>query len=180
MQKRTYSRKAVVGIIALIIAGLVALPAAAHSFWANSAETGALVASVDPDGPAADAGVQRGDVIVDVTGSEIANRADLFETIADVDIGDRLRVVVSRGGSERTVNLVVGEASGSPYLGVLLGPDAGGEATFGNRGPGSQRRGMAPHGFGGRSRGRGGPQQGPQSQPHSQSLFRGPFDGGSL
>ena len=99
MNIRKHRRSLIVGA-ALVAAALIALPAAArtwHGFWNNENETGALVASVDPDGPAAGAGLQRGDLIVGVDGAAITGRVDLLEAISDNGVDDALQFEVRRG-----------------------------------------------------------------------------------
>ncbi len=54
------------------------------------AEDGALVASVFPDTPAAKAGLERGDVVVEVDGLEIDDQADLVAAIGNKRPGDKV------------------------------------------------------------------------------------------
>ena len=136
MNIRKHRRFLIAGA-ALVATALIALPAAArtwHGFWNNENETGALVASVDPDGPAAGAGLQRGDLIVDVDGSEISGYRDFLAAISDNGLDDTLRLEVRRGNELIALTATVGEINGNPYLGILMGPDGRGAnaaATFG-------------------------------------------------
>lgn len=66
---------------------------------------GALVASVVPDGPAARAGIQQGDVILSFEGQNIADNRDLTQRVGATAIGHTSRVEVLRGGQRRTLNL---------------------------------------------------------------------------
>ncbi|HUO85517.1 MAG TPA: Do family serine endopeptidase [Thermoanaerobaculia bacterium] len=70
---------------------------------------GALVQSVEPSGPAAKAGMQRGDVIVRVDRTDIRNTRQLIDYISDRDPGERVEIVVVRNGSRRTIQVPVGE-----------------------------------------------------------------------
>ena len=113
-------RRFLIAGAALVAAALVALPAAArtwHGFWDNQNETGALVASVDPDGPAAGAGLQRGDLIVGVDGTGIAGKRDLFAAISDHGVDDALRFEVRRGNDLVALTATVGQINGNPYRG---------------------------------------------------------------
>ncbi len=61
---------------------------------------GALVASVNPDSPAAKAGVKQGDVIVSAGGRPIKAVHDLPRLVADTPVGKDLDLKVLRGGKE--------------------------------------------------------------------------------
>ena len=141
-------KKSVIAGCAAIAAALVVLPAAArtwHGMWNNEAETGALVATVDPDGPAAGAGVQRGDIIVQVDGTAIDNHRDFLAAIRGNGVDDILMLALRRGNESVSLNLTVGESDRGPYLGMLLVPGGVGAFradTFGelqDRGPRGQR-----------------------------------------
>ena len=170
MNIRKHRRPLIAGA-ALVAAALIALPAAArswHGLWTNENETGVLVASVDPDGPAAGAGLRRGDLIVGVGGAEIAGRADFLAAISDNGVDDSLQFEVRRGNDSVALTATVGQINGNPYLGILFGPDAPGSkaaATFGelrNR-PDRGERNFRGHRGGGRFFRRDGAQQlGPQ------------------
>ena len=147
MNIRKHRRSLIAGA-ALVAMALVALPAAArswHGLWNNEDETGVLVASVDPDGPAAGAGLQRGDLIVGVDGAEIAGRSDFLAAISDHGVDDTLQFEVRRGNDRIDLTATVGVLNGNPYLGILFGPDAPGSiavGTFGelrNRQEGGER-----------------------------------------
>jgi len=70
---------------------------------------GALIAGVNPDGPAAKAGVQPGDVVEAVNGQKIANPRELAVQIADVKPGDTAKLQILRDGKQQTVAATVGE-----------------------------------------------------------------------
>jgi serine protease Do len=69
---------------------------------------GALVAAATDAGPAARAGIRRGDTILSVNGERIRDARDLTRRIADVKPGERVNVVVWREGRERTLSIEVG------------------------------------------------------------------------
>jgi len=66
-------------------------------------EAGALVASVEPESPAAKAGLQPGDVITAVNGKTVANPRDLAVDVAAVPPGSQTRIDVIRDGAMQTV-----------------------------------------------------------------------------
>jgi serine protease Do len=72
-----------------------------------AAASGALITDV-PEGPAKDAGLLAGDVILTFNGSEIKDVRDLTRTVADSPIGEDVPVVVLRAGSEETVQVKLG------------------------------------------------------------------------
>lgn len=69
-------------------------------------ETGVLVASVEPNSPAAKAGVQEGDVLVDFDGSPIAHVDDLHRLLLAERVGVRAPLTVVRRGDRVTLDVV--------------------------------------------------------------------------
>lgn len=85
---------------------------------------GALVQSVVPDGPAAEAGIEAGDsevtidgqplraggdVIVEAAGEAVATMTDVIAAVDSLQPGDELELTVLRGGEERTVTVELAE-----------------------------------------------------------------------
>jgi serine protease Do len=70
---------------------------------------GALVSKVVPDGPAAKAGVQAGDVVVAFNGREIDDSADLPPLVGNAHIGEHLPLTVLREGGQKNLQVEVGE-----------------------------------------------------------------------
>ncbi len=73
-----------------------------------SAATGALVADAAADGPAAKAGLMRGDTITAVDGAPIKDARELSRRIASVKPGDKVKITVWREGKERSIAVEVG------------------------------------------------------------------------
>lgn len=69
---------------------------------------GALVTSVEKDGPAEQAGIEAGDVILAVNGTPVETSSALPPLIADVKPGQRARLEIWRDGGKRTVTVTVG------------------------------------------------------------------------
>ncbi len=70
---------------------------------------GALVASVDDDGPAAKAGIKAGDVILKFNGRVISSSSELPTQVADVKPGSKATLEISRNGKTRDIDVTVGE-----------------------------------------------------------------------
>jgi putative serine protease PepD len=69
---------------------------------------GAVVGGIVPGGPAAAAGMRLGDRIVAVGGRTISESADVVTAVVARKPGDRVRVRVRRGGSDRTLTVKLG------------------------------------------------------------------------
>jgi putative serine protease PepD len=69
-------------------------------------------APVTADGPGAKAGIKAGDVITEVDGQPVHSGEELIVKTRAHRPGDRLRLTLRRGGSQRTVTLVLGSANG--------------------------------------------------------------------
>jgi serine protease Do len=82
--------------------------ALAQSFGLAS-PSGALVSAVDADGPAAQAGLKTGDVILQVNGKPVPSSSALPLLVSEIAPGASARIQVWRGGSAREFNVKVGE-----------------------------------------------------------------------
>src|SRR5271165_3069639 len=98
-----------------------------------SDNSGALVASVVPDSPAAKAGLQPGDVIQSVNGEKVTNPRDLALDVAAVKPGDTAKFDLLRNGEQQSVSVAVaqtpneqtanaGETAPKGKVGVALAP----------------------------------------------------------
>ena len=97
---------------------------------------GALVAEVTPDSPAAKAGFERGDVILEYGAASIDDLRALTRAVGDTDPGTTTKVLVWRDGSEQAIEVEIGqmptedqvmamapdqpEEADTPRLGVML------------------------------------------------------------
>ncbi|HET8673301.1 MAG TPA: trypsin-like peptidase domain-containing protein [Thermoleophilaceae bacterium] len=70
---------------------------------------GAVVQQVQPGSPAAAAGINQGDVIRSVNGRRVTSSSDLVTAISSLRSGDKARLVVTSGGSSRTVTITLGQ-----------------------------------------------------------------------
>ncbi len=93
--------------------------------------SGAIVAQVSPDSPAAHAGLKQGDVITSLNGQKVANSSALQVAVSQVTPGTKLALGLLREGKPATVQVTVGvynpngtqvasaEGSGAPQSGKL-------------------------------------------------------------
>ena len=70
---------------------------------------GALVNSIEPNGPAARAGIEPGDVILRFEGKPVTNSSDLPRMVGQMKPGTRAQVELWRKGQMRSVSVTIGE-----------------------------------------------------------------------
>ena len=75
----------------------------------DAAESGALVAEVEPGGPSDDAGLRNGDVVTALGSEEVRNSGDLLSALRRYRPGDVVEVTVVRNGNDRTFDMELGE-----------------------------------------------------------------------
>jgi serine protease Do len=80
-------------------------PELAERFELERGTRGVVITGVDPDGAAADTGLQPGDVIQKVNGRDVASTTELRDTLAKITGNKPALLLVSRGGQSRFVTL---------------------------------------------------------------------------
>lgn len=105
--------------------------AAAFSLRDRS-RSGALIADVVPDGPAARAGLRPGDVVVRVDGQPVREGRDLLRAVLRHDVGSRVRLDVVRDRRRRSLVLTTSERPGAEHEDA---PVQTSNAPSPNRGP---------------------------------------------
>jgi serine protease Do len=75
-------------------------------------EEGAAVAVVEPDSAAARAGLQQGDVIVELEGEPIRAVEDLFAQLRRRRAGEEVTLTIVRDGKRREVEVTLGARQG--------------------------------------------------------------------
>jgi S1-C subfamily serine protease len=87
----------------------VELPAALRSALGDEARAGLLVTAVSDDGPAAQAGLMVGDILVAAGDQSVATPEALRGLLAEQAIGAPLQLTVLRGGRREALTVQVGE-----------------------------------------------------------------------
>ncbi len=70
---------------------------------------GAAIRSVTENGPAAEAGLQTGDIVTAVNGEAISNSSDLKKYVQAAAAGDAMELTVYRQGQTLTLTITIGE-----------------------------------------------------------------------
>jgi serine protease Do len=91
--------------------------------------TGAVVAVVAPKGPAANAGMEPGDVILEVNTRPIGSRDELVQTVMALTPGTTVPVTVLRDKQRKTLNVTIGEINLDQESGQRAEADSPAEDT---------------------------------------------------
>ncbi|MCL6612093.1 MAG: trypsin-like peptidase domain-containing protein [Peptococcaceae bacterium] len=70
---------------------------------------GAVVTSVVEGGPADNAGITHGDVIVEINNNKVANAGDLTDLVGKMQPGQKAVVGIYRGGKKMSIDVTIGE-----------------------------------------------------------------------
>jgi len=85
------------------------LPEAARRALAGAPEIGLIVVRVQPEGPAAQAGILLGDVLVSLEGSHVASPEAVLEVVAARRVGSTVHATILRAGTPTDVSIILGE-----------------------------------------------------------------------
>ncbi|SMX43595.1 putative periplasmic serine endoprotease DegP-like precursor [Maliponia aquimaris] len=89
---------------------------------------GALVSDV-PEGPAKEAGMEAGDVILSFDGIEVTDTRQLVRVVANTQVGKAVRVVVNRNGETQTLKVTLGRREEAQSAVPAAAPAAPEEVT---------------------------------------------------
>lgn len=70
---------------------------------------GAVIANVVSGGPADKAGLQKGDVVMQADGQNVADSTALINVIQSHKVGDKVQLTVQRNGAQQTVTVTLGD-----------------------------------------------------------------------
>ncbi len=87
----------------------VELPEGTRAAVPSRQERGLLVMWLEDKGPAAQAGMLIGDILVNVSGSAVGDPDDLFALLTSERVGKPVQVEVLRGGKLQSLSVTVGE-----------------------------------------------------------------------
>ncbi len=76
-------------------------------------DEGVYVANVYDDTAAADAGIQKGDIITSFDGQKVTTPSELTIDVRSKNVGDKVDVVVNRDGEEKTLSVTLGSDENS-------------------------------------------------------------------
>jgi serine protease Do len=87
-------------------------------------ERGVEVSSVAEDGPAAKAGIEKGDVVLEYNGTPVEGTVQFQRLVSETPPGRQVKLVVARGGSTQTITATIAEKKG-PLAAILQDNGAG-------------------------------------------------------
>jgi len=108
-------------------------PENAHFFNLKEA-SGAIVAQVTPNSPAANGGLQQGDVITRVNDTNVVNGSTLQVAVSEMEPGTRITLGIIRNGNPQSLNLTVGQFKGNSEVASNDNSDNQGGARTGKLG----------------------------------------------
>jgi len=77
----------------------------------NNKPLGAYISGVTPNGPAAKAGIVKGDVITKIANEQVQNSSELVHQIYKYKVGDKIDITYIRDGVTKQVQATLGEIS---------------------------------------------------------------------
>ena len=96
-------------------------PDLATAFGLPAVRGGAVVVEVQRGSPAAQAGLETGDVVVEINGRAVRRSRDLRNALGVLAVGEVARLVLVRDGAQRIIETRIGEPRSSQVSGAGLG-----------------------------------------------------------
>ena len=112
----TRTRVWAVATVALLA---ISLPLAAQDGGQAGVPAGVIVTGVDPDGPAAAAGIERGDLILGIDGQDLGTARDLMQALAEA-AGSEVTLSIKHGDETRDQIVAIDRIWGRPRIGLAI------------------------------------------------------------
>ncbi len=80
------------------------------SKFGSSVDTGALIEQVEPDGPAEQAGIRRGDIVIAAGKDEVQSSGDLISALRNYQPGDTVELTIVRDGQQEGLQVSLAES----------------------------------------------------------------------
>ena len=104
--------------LAIAVGGAAGLPASAAP--EIEPELGIVITSIVQDGPVAEAGVVRGDILQQIDSEPVQEVTDLLDSLAEMAPGDEVELTVLHGDDLLNLRVTLGERNGDAYLGLAF------------------------------------------------------------
>ncbi|MEA3335453.1 MAG: PDZ domain-containing protein [Chloroflexota bacterium] len=120
MRKQLITGIALLAVAILLLGSAVVAAASPVGFAQQeiNPDAGLVIVQVDPDGPAAVAGIVRGDILLEVDGEEVDSMLALSRKLGTFEKGQQVVVTVLHGDKVKIVGVQLGELNRRPYLGL--------------------------------------------------------------
>lgn len=79
---------------------------------------GVLIGDVLNDGPADNAGLKAGDIVISIDGEPTTSATELRNQVADISAGSKAKFRFFRDGAEKTLTVTIGKRQANPQLGA--------------------------------------------------------------
>ena len=111
--------------VAAVVLLAIGTPLAAQS----EEPAGVIVTGVDPDGPSAAAGIERGDLILGIDGQDVGSASDLMQALAAAE-GSEVTLSVKHGDDMRDQVVAIDRVWGRARIGLMITGGAGANLDF--------------------------------------------------
>lgn len=75
-----------------------------------SQDTGVVIVRVQPNSPAATAGLKVGDIITAVNNAAVSKSSDVTQDVQKVKVGDKVTLSITRGGQQQNIDVTTAQA----------------------------------------------------------------------
>lgn len=86
----------------------------------DAGESGIVIAGVADDSAAMEAGIVRGDILLELDGKATDRPADVIAALENLEPGDKIEATLRHGDEERIVSIILGDQDGEAHLGIAF------------------------------------------------------------